>query len=38
VACLGSLLAVGAGFLPVFFSPDRRAFHDRVAQTRVVAA
>lgn len=38
VACLGSVASLGAGFLPVFFSPDRRAFHDRVAETRVVSA
>lgn len=31
-----SLLAVGAGFIPVFLDPDRRALHDRVAGTRVV--
>lgn len=38
VACLGSVLAVGAGFVPVLASADRRAFHDRVADTRVVSA
>ena len=37
-ACLGSVLALGAGFVPVLLSADRRAFHDRVAETRVVAA
>ena len=37
VSCLGSVLALGTGFLPVLFSGDRRAFHDRVAETRVVA-
>lgn len=31
-----SLLAVGAGFLPLFVDPNRRALHDRVAGTRVV--
>jgi uncharacterized RDD family membrane protein YckC len=36
VSCLGSVVALGAGFLPVLFSGDRRAFHDRVAETRVV--
>jgi len=30
-------VALGIGFLPVLFSSDRRAFHDRVADTRVVA-
>jgi uncharacterized RDD family membrane protein YckC len=38
VTCLGSVVALGGGFLPILFSPDRRAFHDRVADTRVVAA
>jgi uncharacterized RDD family membrane protein YckC len=38
VASLGSVLFAGAGFLPILFRADRRAFHDRVAQTRVVAA
>jgi hypothetical protein len=38
VALLGSVLALGAGFLPVLFRADRRAFHDRVADTRVVIA
>lgn len=38
VMCLGSVLALGAGFLPILFSADRRAFHDRVAETRVVTA
>lgn len=38
VACLGSVAALGAGFLPALLSPDRRAFHDRIADTRVVAA
>ncbi|HLG58473.1 MAG TPA: RDD family protein [Vicinamibacterales bacterium] len=31
-----SLLAFGAGFIPAFLDPDRRALHDRVARTRVV--
>jgi uncharacterized RDD family membrane protein YckC len=38
VAAFGSVLALGTGFLPILFSADRRAFHDRVAETRVVAA
>jgi uncharacterized RDD family membrane protein YckC len=33
-----SLLAVGLGFLPILFSTDRRAFHARLAETRVVLA
>ncbi|HKE88256.1 MAG TPA: RDD family protein [Vicinamibacterales bacterium] len=31
-----SLLAVGAGFIPVLVDPYRRALHDRAAGTRVV--
>jgi uncharacterized RDD family membrane protein YckC len=38
LVCLLSVMAVGAGFLPVLFRADRRAFHDRVAETRVVPA
>jgi uncharacterized RDD family membrane protein YckC len=38
VCALGSVLALGAGFLPVLLSSDRRSFHDRMAHTRVVAA
>jgi uncharacterized RDD family membrane protein YckC len=38
IACFGSAAALGAGFLPVLFRADRRAFHDRVADTRVVPA
>lgn len=38
VASLGSVLTAGAGFLPMLFTADRRAFHDRVAGTRVVRA
>lgn len=38
MACLGSVVALGAGFLPALISPDRRAFHDRIAETRVVPA
>jgi uncharacterized RDD family membrane protein YckC len=37
-ATLLSVLPLGAGFLPVLFSPDRRALHDRLAETRVVPA
>jgi uncharacterized RDD family membrane protein YckC len=36
--CVVSLLTIGAGFLPVFFSADGRALQDRVAGTRVVRA
>jgi uncharacterized RDD family membrane protein YckC len=32
-----SLLAVGAGLVPLLVGADRRGFHDRVARTRVVA-
>ncbi|MBI4887140.1 MAG: RDD family protein [Acidobacteria bacterium] len=32
-----STMALGLGFLPACFDADRRAFHDRVARTRVVA-
>ena len=37
VACLGSVLALGAGFLLASSTAIARAFHDRVADTRVVA-
>jgi uncharacterized RDD family membrane protein YckC len=36
-AALGSVLTLGAGFIPALVSPNRRALHDRVAHTRVVA-
>lgn len=38
VACLLSVLPAGAGLLPALLSPDRRALHDRLADTRVVKA
>jgi uncharacterized RDD family membrane protein YckC len=38
VACLGSALPLGAGFLLAVANDDRCAFHDRVADTRVVSA
>jgi uncharacterized RDD family membrane protein YckC len=41
VRALGSLLAIctlGVPFIPVLFSADRRAVHDRLAGTRVVIA
>ena len=31
-----SVLAAGAGFIPVLVDPDHRALHDRIAGTRVV--
>jgi uncharacterized RDD family membrane protein YckC len=37
-AYFGSLLPAGAGFLPILFTGDRRALHDRLADTRVVKA
>lgn len=37
VATLLSLLPAGLGFLPALIGPDRRALHDRLAGTRVVA-
>ena len=30
-------LVFGLGFIPAFFTAERRAFHDRVAHTRVIA-
>jgi uncharacterized RDD family membrane protein YckC len=35
-ASLFSLLPAGAGLVPALLSPDRRAMHDRLADTRVV--
>ncbi len=35
---LASALPVGLGFLPAFFGQERRALHDRLADTRVVKA
>lgn len=32
-----STAMLGLGLLPAFFDPERRAFHDRVAHTRVIA-
>jgi uncharacterized RDD family membrane protein YckC len=37
LAGAASLLAFGLGFLPVLFAADRRALHDRIARTRVIA-
>lgn len=36
-AGLLSIVPLGAGLLPAVFGPERRAFHDRIAGTRVVA-
>jgi uncharacterized RDD family membrane protein YckC len=33
---LGGVISLGLGFIPVLFTSDRRALHDRVARTRVV--
>jgi uncharacterized RDD family membrane protein YckC len=38
LACLLSVLPAGAGLLPALLSPDHRALHDRLADTRVVKA
>jgi uncharacterized RDD family membrane protein YckC len=35
---LASALPAGLGFLPAFFGRERRALHDRLADTRVVKA
>jgi uncharacterized RDD family membrane protein YckC len=37
-AYAASLLPLGLGFLPAFIGSDRRALHDRLAETRVVRA
>lgn len=37
-ACLISILTAGLGYIPALFSQDRRALHDRLADTRVVRA
>lgn len=36
--CVVSMLTLGLGYLPAFFSADRRAVQDRMAGTRVVRA
>ena len=36
--CLLSIVIVGLGYIPVLVSQDRRALHDRLADTRVVRA
>lgn len=38
VAILVSVLPAGLGFIPALVSADRRALHDRIANTRVVRA
>jgi uncharacterized RDD family membrane protein YckC len=37
-ACLVSILTAGLGYIPALFSHDRRALHDRLADTRFVRA
>jgi uncharacterized RDD family membrane protein YckC len=37
LAGVASTIVFGLGLLPAFFDPERRAFHDRVARTRVIA-
>ncbi len=37
-AYAASLLPLGLGFLPAFVGSDRRALHDRLAETRVIKA
>jgi uncharacterized RDD family membrane protein YckC len=37
LAALVSVLTFGAGFIPALVGGDRRALHDRLAHTRVVA-
>jgi uncharacterized RDD family membrane protein YckC len=32
----GGVLAAGAGLLPMWFDPARRALHDRLFRTRVI--
>ncbi len=36
--CVVSILTLGLGYLPAFFSGDRRAVQDRIAGTRVIRA
>jgi uncharacterized RDD family membrane protein YckC len=36
-AYAASILPIGLGFLPAFLGRDRRALHDRLAETRVIA-
>jgi uncharacterized RDD family membrane protein YckC len=38
VAYAISLLPAGLGFVPILFSPDGRALHDRLSDTRVIKA
>ena len=38
IASLGSVGFLGLGFLPMLLDGERRAFHDRVAETRVILA
>jgi uncharacterized RDD family membrane protein YckC len=36
-AYAASILPIGLGFLPALFAKDRRALHDRLADTRVIS-
>jgi uncharacterized RDD family membrane protein YckC len=36
--CLASTICLGAGLLPALVGTERRAVHDRIADTRVVRA
>jgi uncharacterized RDD family membrane protein YckC len=36
-AYAASILPIGLGFLPALFARDRRALHDRLADTRVIS-
>lgn len=38
LAYLVSVVPLGLGFIPAFFDEDRRAFHDRLTDTRVIKA
>jgi len=37
-AYLASLLPAGLGFVAILFDAERRALHDRLAETRVIKA
>jgi uncharacterized RDD family membrane protein YckC len=38
LGCIASTICLGAGLVPALIGPDRRAVHDRLADTRVVRA